>query len=152
MKIIIGSDEAGFDLKKTLLEFFDEKGYDVEDYGVYNKNPSLYPETALKVAKALKEKKAERGILICGTGIGMAISANKVSGIRAAQTHDVYSAIRAKKSNDAHIITLGARVIGEEKAKMIVEAYLTSNDVKSSSLPKIDKIKEIETIYNKEES
>jgi len=150
MKVIIGSDEGGFDLKKTLFDFLVEKGYEVEDFGVYCKDPSLYPETALKVAQAIKEGKAERGILICGTGIGMAMSANKVAGIRAAQTHDVYSAIRAKKSNDAQIITMGAKVIGEEKAKVIAEAFLTADGVKPSSLPKIEKIKEIEKMYSKE--
>lgn len=147
MKIAIGSDEAGFSLKNQIIDFLIENNYEVKDYGVYDTSPSLYPNAALRVANAILEKKQERGILICGTGIGMAMTANKVPGIRAAQCHDVYSAERAKKSNDAQIITMGARVIGPELAKMIVNMFLKSDSIKPSSIEKIDRMMEIEKSY-----
>lgn len=149
MKVAIGSDEAGFILKENLKSFLLEQSFDVTDYGVYDKSPSLYPETAKKVGVAIKNNKHKRGILICGTGIGMAISANKIPGVRAAQCHDTYSAQRAKNSNDAQIITLGARVIGLELAKVIVLSFLNSKGIKESSKIKIDKINEIEKTYSK---
>lgn len=147
MKIAIGSDEAGFYLKKIICDYLRENNYEVLDCGVYDSSPSLYPNSALKVANSILDNKAERGILICGTGIGMAMTANKVPGIRAAQCHDVYSAERAKKSNDAQIITMGARVIGPELAKVIVKSFLSSDGIKKSSVEKINRMMEIENSY-----
>jgi ribose 5-phosphate isomerase B len=144
MKIAIGCDEAAFDMKEKLKAFLISLKYDVEDYGVYDEKPVLYPDIAVKVAKAIVDHKHERGILICGTGIGMAISANKVPGIRAAQCHDVYSAERARKSNNAQIITLGARVIGIENAKVILNAWLNSEFQGGPSADKINRIMEYE--------
>ncbi len=100
----------------------------------------MYPDIAVEVARAIKAGKHERGILICGTGIGMSISANKVPGIRAAQCHDTYSAERARKSNNAQIISLGARVIGVELAKTIVSAWLESEFDGGNSAPKVERI------------
>lgn len=149
MKIAIGSDEAGFGLKELLISFLNENKFDVTDFGVYDTSASLYPDAALRVAKSIVEGISDRGILICGTGIGMAMTANKVPGIRAAQCHDTYSAERAKKSNDAQIITMGSKVIGPELAKSIVLKYLESDGVKDSSVEKIDRMMEIESSYRK---
>nr|WP_081499950.1 ribose 5-phosphate isomerase B [Komagataeibacter europaeus] len=140
MDIAIGCDEAAFTLKETIRDFLTAEGHAITDYGTYDGAPVLYPDIAVTVAEAIKAGKHERGILLCGTGIGVAISANKVHGIRAAQTHDTYSAERAMKSNNAQIITLGARVIGPELAKTIVKAYLSSEFPGGPSAEKISRI------------
>ena len=144
MSIAIGCDEAAFELKEIIKSYLKEQGAEVEDYGVYNTDPVLYPDIAVKVATAVADEKHDRGVLICGTGIGMAISANKVPGIRAAQAHDTYSAERARKSNDAQILTMGARVVGPELAKSIVQAWLESDFQGGGSQPKVDLIMEYE--------
>lgn len=149
MKLAIGCDEAGFDLKQVIIEFLKSKGVEFDDLGCYSKDPVLYPDVAEKVALAIAEGKYDRGILICGTGIGMAITANKVPGIRAACCHDVYSAERARKSNDAQIMTLGARVIGEELAKSLVEVWLNSEFAGGRSLPKVERMNEIDKKYRR---
>jgi ribose 5-phosphate isomerase B len=124
--IAIGCDEAALKLKDTIKEYVLSLGYEVMDYGIYEPEPVLYPDVALKVAMAVVDHKHERGILLCGTGIGMAITANKVPGIRAAVCHDAYSAEKARKSNDCQIMTLGSRIVGEELAKMMVKIWLAS--------------------------
>ncbi len=150
MKIAIGSDEAGFELKEVLKMYLVSKGYDVTDHGVYDIRPSMYPEIALKVSEAIKEKQQDRGILVCGTGIGMCMTANKVPGIRAALCSDTFSAERAMKSNDAQIITLGQRVIGPELAKVIVQSWLDAEEVSSSSLSKVECMMNIEKQFLKD--
>jgi ribose 5-phosphate isomerase B len=147
MSIAIGCDEAAFDLKEKIKHFVENKGFAVEDYGVYDTAPILYPDIAVKVAKAIKEGKHERGILLCGTGIGMAIAANKVPGIRAAVCHDPFSAERSRKSNNAQIMTLGARVIGEELAKSLVLTWLESEFQGGGSISKVDRIAEYENEF-----
>ncbi|HHW03809.1 MAG TPA: ribose 5-phosphate isomerase B [Thermoanaerobacterales bacterium] len=149
MKLAIGCDEAGFELKQIIMEFLKEKGVDFDDVGCYSKDPVLYPEVAEKLALAVSEGKYDRGILICGTGIGMAITANKIPGVRAACCHDVYSAERSRKSNDAQILTLGARVIGVELAKSLVEVWLNSEFSGGRSLPKVEKMNEIDAKYRR---
>lgn len=151
MNIAIGSDEAGYELKEIIKAYLSENGHEVADYGVYNTSPSLYPDTALKVAEAVVAQKQERGILICGTGIGMAMTANKVPGIRAAQCHDTFSAERAQKSNNAQIITMGARVIGPELAKKIVDTWIASDFKNSKSVPKVNRIMDIEQSFHQKE-
>jgi ribose 5-phosphate isomerase B len=147
--IAIGSDEAGFGLKEKINEYLTEKGVEVTDYGVYDIQPVLYPDIAVKVAQAVADGKHERGILICGTGIGMAITANKVPGIRAAVCHDVYSAERARKSNNTQIMTLGARVIGAELAKLLVDTWLKSEFQGGGSTAKVARISEYEQKFRK---
>jgi len=142
--IAIGCDEAAFHLKETLRGHLEKLGHTVKDYGVYNTEPSLYPNIALQVSSAVVEGKHEQAILMCGTGIGMAITANKVPGIRAAVCHDVYSTERARKSNDCQVMALGARVVGEEYAKSLVDAWLNSNFEGGKSAAKVERIKEIE--------
>jgi ribose 5-phosphate isomerase B len=142
--IAIGSDEAGFYLKEKIKEFLKSMNIEAADYGVFDTNPVLYPDIAVNVAEAIARGKHERGILICGTGIGMAISANKVPGIRAAVCHDPYSAERARKSNDAQIMALGARIIGEELAKILVVTWLHSEFQGGGSTSKVARIAEYE--------
>ena len=139
--IAIGCDDAAVDLKNKIVDWLQSKNIEVTDYSSdSNRDSNLYPDIAWSVGQAIKSGKHERGILICGTGIGMAIVANKIPGIRAAQCHDTYSAERARKSNNAQIITLGARVIGEELAKTILQAWLDSEYEKGRSEPKVKRI------------
>jgi len=147
--VAIGADEAAFDLKEILKAYLQGRGVEVVDYGAFDKNPVLYPDVAVKVAEAVAAGTHGRGILMCGTGIGMAISANKVPGIRAANCHDTYSAQRARKSNDAQILTMGARVIGPELAKTIVDAWLASEFEGGGSAPKVQRIREYDEKYRK---
>ena len=126
MRVAIASDHRGFHLKEKVITLLKAKGHEVLDDGPSNESSVDYPDFAALVAKKVSGGTAERGILICGTGIGVSISANKVPGIRAALTHDTYSAERAAKSNNAQIITMGARVIGPELAKAIVDKWLDS--------------------------
>jgi ribose 5-phosphate isomerase B len=102
----VRTTDAAFELKQTLVEHLKEKGYEVEDYGVHYKDPVDYPDIAVEVAEAVARGEHERAILCCGTGIGVNITANKVPGVRAAQCHDVFSAERARKSNNAQVLTL----------------------------------------------
>jgi len=126
MRLVIGGDSAGEGLAKLLVEHLSKKeGYTVVDMSHPEDGCSeLYSQLSERVGTAILDGKFDRGILCCGTGIGVAMSANKIPGIRAAQTHDTYSAERAALSNNAHIITMGSRVIGPELAKAIAEAWL----------------------------
>jgi ribose 5-phosphate isomerase B len=138
--IAIGSDEAGYRLKSMLIEVLEEEGQKVADFGCHSEDPVDYPDVAFEVAGAIARGEHDRGILICGTGIGMSIAANKVPGVRAAQAHDPYSAERARKSNDAQILALGARVIGPEVAKSLVRIWLQSEFAGGNSTRKVGKI------------
>ena len=145
MKIAIGSDHLGLELKNMIRDFLRDKEIEVKDFGTMSKEPIDYPDIAEKVAKAVAREDYERGILICGTGIGMAIAANKVRGIRAAVCHDLYSAERSRKSNNAQIMAIGALIIGSELAKKLVEVWLNSEFQGGRSERKVKKIMEIET-------
>ena len=144
MRIALGADHAGVHLKDSLKRTLDELGVTYQDFGTGSAESVDYPDFAHAVANGVAGGQFERGILVCGTGIGMAISANKVRGIRAAQCHDTYSAERASRSNDAQIITLGARVVGPELAKAIVDAWLASTFDGGRSQPKVDLIQAYE--------
>jgi len=144
MKVAIGSDHHGYAMKEDLKEFMASQGLEVVDCGCFSTEAVDYPDIAVAVAECVSGGQADRGILVCGTGIGMAMAANKVKGIRAAQCPDVYSAERAAKSNNAHIITLGARVLGPEIAKVIVKTWLESEFGGGPSQKKIDKIMALE--------
>ena len=147
MRLIIGSDHLGYPLKETLRAHLAEEGYECDDLGTYDSQPVDYPDVAAALAQDVADGKHDRGILICGTGIGMAIVANKIPGIRAAQVQDAYSAERAAKSNDAQIITLGALVTGPELAKKLVDAYLASEFAGGGSTRKVEKIKALDERY-----
>jgi ribose 5-phosphate isomerase B len=150
MKLAIGADEAAFELKEAIKSFLVQQtavAVECMDFGVHSLEPVDYPDIALAVAQEVASGKCERGVLLCGTGLGMAIAANKVPGIRAATCHDTYSAERAQKSNNAQIITLGARVIGPELAKQVVMAWLTSEFAGGGSTRKVAKIRAIEESF-----
>lgn len=149
MKVAIGSDHNGFNLKELIIEHMKSKGIEVTDCGVHDEKPVDYPDIALLVSKKVADGEFDRAILICGTGIGMAIVANKVPGVRAAQCSDVYSAERARKSNDAQVMTLGAQITGPELARKLVDAWLESEFQGGRSLPKVEKINEIDRQFHK---
>ncbi|MGM7050926.1 ribose 5-phosphate isomerase B [Escherichia fergusonii] len=141
LTIAIGADDAATELKNLVKSHLQSKGIEVVDFSHdAGDNSLIYPDIAFNLASAVSDGTYPRGILLCGTGIGMAIVANKVPGIRAAQCHDTYSAERARKSNDAQIMTMGARVIGPELAKNIVDVWLASEFEGGRSAPKVDKI------------
>ena len=147
MKIAIGCDNLAVDLKNNIMHFLEHeinRKIEVLDFGVNDPEPIDYPDIAEKVALDVASGNSERGILICGTGIGMAIAANKVPGIRAAQLYDIYSAERSMMSNNAQIITLGALVTGSSLAVKLVQAWLNSEFQGGRSGPKVDKIMAIE--------
>lgn len=147
MKVVIGCDDAGIHLKNRIKQHIEAKGIDIVDFGVTEDEHVFYPIIAEKVAESVAKDQADRGILICGTGIGMAIVANKVPGVRAAVCHDAYSAQRARKSNNAQIMTMGARVIGIELAKIIVDEWLGAEFINGSSTPKVELIDSIDQKY-----
>lgn len=143
MKIAIGADHNGYDLKEAVKTHIETLGHEVEDFGCYHCAETDYPDVAAKVGKSIQQGDNERGILICGTGIGVAITANKLKGIRAALAHDYYSAESAQLSNNAQILTMGAQIIGIEVAKKNVEAYLNVS-WEGGSQRKVDKIVKVE--------
>jgi ribose 5-phosphate isomerase B len=140
MIIVMGCDEAAFEFKESIKLYLESKKINVIDVGVYNTNPVLYPDIAAEACRKIQRGEAERGILICGTGIGMSITANKFKGIRAAVCHDAYSTERARKSNNAQVMCLGARVIGIELAKMMIDIWLAAEFSGGTSAPKVDRI------------
>ena len=126
MKIAVGSDHGGFEYKEKILKFLKDKGYEVKDFGTYSKDSCDYPDIAKKVALSIQNKEFDRGILICGTGIGMSIAANKFKGIRAALCSDTFSAHATRKHNNSNILCLGERVIGDMLALDIVDIWLNT--------------------------
>ena len=125
MKYFIGTDHAGFEVKPFVIEYLKNKGIEVEDLGTYSTESVDYPDYAHKVAKAVLENSGSKGILICGSGIGMSLAANKHKGIRAALCHDYYTAEMARRHNDANILCFGARIVGKGEIESILEAWLT---------------------------
>ena len=119
MKLAIGCDEAAYNLKVEIMKHLDDLGIEYEDFGADAGEVILYPDVAVKVAEAVARGDFERGILVCGTGIGMAITANKVPGIRAAVCHDPFSTERSRKSNNAQIMCMGERVIGVDRKSVV---------------------------------
>lgn len=124
--IAIGCDHGGFELKEIILGFLRESGYKYKDFGTFDTQSVDYPDIADKVCAAIQTGECKRGILICGTGIGMNMCANKHKGIRAAQCHDTFSAKMTRMHNDANVLTMGGRVVGSELAKDIVNEFLTN--------------------------
>ena len=138
MKVAIGCDPNAAGLKKTLVSYIEEMGHTCQDFG---SDDPIYAKTAIRLAEAVAAGECDRGVLLCGTGIGVSIAANKVKGAYAANVSNVYQAQRAELSNNANIITIGAQVIGEELAKCLVKEYLSVTfDPKSRSVPKIQRI------------
>ena len=144
--IVIGCDDAAVTLKDTIAEYVRSLGCTVEDMGVDSGDDgTYYPQIAKRVCESIIDSGYEKnGILLCGTGIGMTMSANKFKGIRAAVCHDIYSAERAKLSNNANVMCLGARVVGSELAKRLVQCFLSLEFQDGSSTPKVRAIGELE--------
>ena len=131
MRVALGSDHGGFELKQEIIKYLEEKNIEYKDYGCYSTESTDYPIYAKKVAHGILDGECELGILVCGTGIGISISANKVPGIRCALCHDCFSAAATREHNDANMLALGARVIGVGHALKVVETFLNtpfSND------------------------
>jgi len=127
MKIAIGNDHVALDMKNSIAKYLEQKGYQIVDMGTYSDERCDYPVYGEKVARAVADKEVDCGILICGTGVGISIAANKVRGIRAVVCSEPYSAMLSKQHNDTNILAFGARVIGIELAKMIVDAWLDAS-------------------------
>jgi ribose 5-phosphate isomerase B len=140
MRIEVGADQHGFRLKEVVKAHLEAMGHEVVDVGIHDETPVDYPDIASIVARDVASGKAERGVLCCGTGLGMAITANKVPGVRAASVTDPYSAERAMKSNDARILCMGGRVVGTELAKVLVDHWVNSEFGGGESTRKVAKI------------
>ena len=145
MRIVIDADDAGLMLKRDLIDHLGTLGVEVVDLNYLGQNlDASYPEIGYNLAVMIKGQEYERGILICGTGLGMAMIANKVETVYAGLCHDVYSAERLRKSNDAQVITMGARVVGVELAKTIVDAWLKAEFQGGNSRPKVETMRNLE--------
>lgn len=146
MKIAVDSDDAGVDLKRTVVEHLKLLGVEVDDLDLLASKKVDYPDVGYNLSRRVASKEYDRGILICGTGLGMAMIANKVEGVYAGVCHDVYSAERLRKSNDAQILTMGSRVIGPELAKSVISAWIQSEFEGGRSAPKVSRMREIEKL------
>jgi len=148
-KIVLGADHFGLSLKNVLREHLHEQGYAVVDMGVESEEPVDYPDIGLKVAEAVGRGEFARGILVCGTGAGMAITANKVPGVRAVCVMDPYTAERAMASNNAQIITFGQQIVGPAVARMLTDIWLHAEFSGGRSAPKVAKMEAIDEKYRK---
>ena len=124
MKIVVGSDHAGFQLKNEMASLLKSLGHDVLDVGAYDERPSDYPDFAEAVGRAVLDGRAERGVLICGSGVGASVAANKLVGIRAGMCHDTYSAHQGVEHDNMNVLVLGSRVVGVKLAEDLVKAFL----------------------------
>jgi ribose 5-phosphate isomerase B len=144
MKVALACDHGGYRLKEVIKEYLKELGVEFVDYGTYSEESVDYPDYAYKAAKGIVNGEADRGIFICGTGIGISMAANKVHGIRAALCYNVYAAEMSRRHNDANVLCLGGRVLGDELAKRIVKAWLETPFEGGRHERRIKKIAEIE--------
>jgi len=144
MVVGIGCDHAGLELKEEIVTLLGKLGIAFKDYGTFTEDSVDYPDFGLKVSKAVSDGEIDRGILICGTGIGMSIVANKFKGVRAALCHEPYSARMSRLHNDANVLVLGGRVIGKELAKEIAMVWFTTEFEGGRHQRRLDKITEIE--------
>ena len=126
MKVVIGSDHAGFPLKNAMGALLTSLGHEVLDVGAYNENPSDYPDYAEAVGRAVLDGRAERGVLVCGSGVGASVAANKIRGIRAGMVTDTYSAHQGVEHDNINILVLGSRITGEKVAEEMVRAYMSA--------------------------
>jgi len=140
MKIYLGSDHGGFELKEVIKDYLKKEGYNVEDLGTHNEDSVDYPDFGIKVGEAVVGDEGSIGIVMCGTGIGISIAANKVKGVRCALCSQVFSAEMAKKHNNANVIALGGRVTGKDLGKRIVKAFLDEKFEGGRHKRRIDKI------------
>jgi ribose 5-phosphate isomerase B len=153
MKIVVGSDHFGFPLKQEMKAYLLELGHEVVDLGCQDPNVAVdYPDVAVAVAEEIARGNFQRGILICGTGIGMAMVANKIPGVRAACCHDPYSAERARKSNDAQILTLGSQIVAPMLGRQLLDHWLASEFMGGRSTAKVEKIKKLDQMKIRRET
>lgn len=144
MKIVLGSDHAGFELKEDLRAYLAEQKVEVIDLGVYNEKPVDYPDIGASVAQKVSRGEVGRGILICGSGIGMSIVANRFPGVRAALCHDLYTARISREHNDANLLILGGRLIGKGLAREILKVWLETGFQGGRHQRRLEKIKALE--------
>jgi RpiB/LacA/LacB family sugar-phosphate isomerase len=143
--IALAADHAGFELKEKIAGYLETKGFKVMDLGTHDEEPVDYPDFARAIGTVLQEEKAERGILICGSGVGACVAANKMSSVRAGLCHDTYSAHQGVEHDDINVLCLGSRVIGEELAKELVSAFLTAKFTgEERHVRRLEKVKAME--------
>jgi ribose 5-phosphate isomerase B len=148
MRVAIGSDHAGFEMKRQLAEELRRQGHEVADLGTASPEPADYPDFAEAVGNAVRDGRAERGILICGSGVGASVAANKLPGVRAGLCHDTYSAHQGVEHDDVNVLVLGARVIGIALAREVALAFLGARfSDEERHRRRLDKVKALETRY-----
>lgn len=147
--IAIGSDHGGYELKEAIKKHLDEKGIEYKDFGTFSEESVDYPDFALKVAEAVASGEFDKGILLCGTGVGISIAANKVPGIRAAHVSDAFSARYSKEHNNANVLCMGGRVVGPGLAAILVDEWLNAEFQGGRHQKRLDKITEIEKKYSR---
>lgn len=145
MKVALGCDHRGLELKQKIIPFLAEAGYEYEDFGCYDTSPVDYSDITEKVCKEIVSVKFDRGVLICSTGIGMSIAANKIKNIRAALCSDIFSAIRSRQHNDANVLVLGGEIIGQGVALEIVRVFLTTEFEGGRHQRRLEKVRQLET-------
>ncbi len=151
MRLAVGADHAGFELKKELVNYLRQCGHEVIDKGTTSGAPVDYPDFAEAVGAALRNSQADRGVLVCGSGVGASVAANKIPGIRAGLCHDTYSARQGVEHDDMNVLVLGARVIGLELAKELVERFITAQFTGAERhLRRLQKIQSLEARYRDE--
>lgn len=150
MKVVIGSDHAGFQLKNAMGDLLRSMGNDVLDVGAFNENPSDYPDFAEAVGRAVLDGKAERGVLVCGSGVGASVAANKLPGIRAGMCHDIYSAHQGVEHDNINVLVLGSRVIGVALAQDLVRGFMGAKfSNEERHVRRLGKVKALEAKYCK---
>ena len=144
MKIAVGADHAGFRLKGHLVRMLEARGYRVNDLGTFSEQSVDYPDFAAAVGFEVAAGKADRGLLVCGTGVGVAIAANKLDGVRAATCNDLFTAQKSREHNDANVLAIGGRVVGEGLAEDIVQTFLETDFASGRHQRRVEKIRSLE--------
>ena len=145
MRVAIGADHAGFQLKEDLAKLLAEQGYAIFDMGTHSESPVDYPDYAASVGRAVREGRADRGVIVCGSGAGAAIAANKIKGVRAALAHDTYTAHQAVEHDDANVIAIGSRVIGRALAEEVTMAFMLARFTgEDRHVRRLEKVKALE--------
>ncbi|MDO5037559.1 MAG: ribose 5-phosphate isomerase B [Tissierellia bacterium] len=144
MKIVLAADHGGYERKNVIRDWLEEEGYQVEDLGTHSSESVDYPEYGRKAARRVQEGQADRGIIFCGSGIGIGIAANRLKGIRCANVYEPYSAQLSRQHNNANMISLGARIIGEDMTKEIIKVFLTTEFEGGRHQRRVDKLDDLE--------
>ncbi len=153
MRVVLGSDHAGFEMKQKILARVQEMGHEVSDVGAHNNEPSDYPDYAEALGIAIRDNQADRGILICGSGVGASIAVNKIPNIRAGVCHDCYSAHQGVEHDNMNVLVMGARIIGQELAYDIVAVYLDAQfSCEERHLRRLAKLQKLENKYRQSSS